>query len=108
MIGLIKNLKNKYNLHVQYLCCDNAKENIDFEKACKQEELGVDFEYTAQVMQQQNSCIERKFATLFNQVCAMLNKGKLNADLQNGLWVKFANTAMLLENNPLTLNRNLS
>ena len=45
MIGLIKNLINKYTLHVQYLCCDNAEENIAFKKACKQEGLVVDFEY---------------------------------------------------------------
>ena len=41
MIGLIKNLKNKYNLQLQYLNCNNAGENISFEKACKQEGLGV-------------------------------------------------------------------
>ena len=66
MIGLIKNLKNKYNLQVQYLCCDNAGQDIAFQKACKQEELGVDFKYTAPDLPQQNSCVERNFANLFN------------------------------------------
>ena len=42
MIGWIKNLKNKYNLQVQYLYCDNAGENIAFKEAWKQEGLGVD------------------------------------------------------------------
>ena len=50
MIGLVKNLKNKYNLQVQYLCCNNAVENIAFEQACKQEGLGDEYECTAQDM----------------------------------------------------------
>ena len=28
MFGLIQNLKNKYNLQVQYLHCDNVSENV--------------------------------------------------------------------------------
>ena len=91
MVGLIKNLKNKHNLQVQYFCCDNAEENIAFERACKQEGLGNDFEYAAPGMQQQNGCIEWKIATLFNQVHAMLNCGKFTAYLCNGLWAKAAN-----------------
>ena len=38
----------------------------------------------------------------------MLNGGKFNAYLQNGLWDKAANTTMLLKNNLLTLNRTSS
>ena len=105
MIGLIKNLKNKYNLQVEYLCCDNIGENVTFKKACKQEGLEIDFKYTVPGMPQQNSCVERKFATLFNQVCAILNDGKLKAYLQNGLWATAAKTVMVLKNNLLTSNR---
>ena len=47
MFGLIKNLKNKYIMQVQCLHCDNAGKNVAFEKACKQEGLGVDFKYTS-------------------------------------------------------------
>ena len=102
MIGLIKNLKNKYSLQVQYLCCDNAGEYVAFKKACKQGGLGIDCEYIAPAMPQKNGCIERKFSTLFNQVCAMCNSGKINAYLQNGFWAEATNAAMLLENNILT------
>ena len=84
IVGLIKNLKNEYNLQVQYLCCNNTGENIAFKKACKQEGLGVEFKFTARGMSQQNGCIERKFATLFNWVYAMLNSGKLITYLQHG------------------------
>ena len=106
MIGLIKNLKNKYNLQVQYLLCNNAEENIAFKTACKQEELGVNFECTAQGMPQQNGHAKRKFATLFNWVNAMLKGGKFNAYLQNSLWAKAANTTMLLKNSLLSPNKN--
>ena len=37
MVGLIKNLKYKFNVHVQYLFCDNAGESVTFKRACKQE-----------------------------------------------------------------------
>ena len=73
MLGLIKNLKNKYNMQVQSLCHDNAGENVAFEKACKQEGLGMDFKYTAPARPEQNGCVEQKIATLFNQIHAMPN-----------------------------------
>ena len=41
MSDFINNLKNKYNLHVQYLCCDNAGENVAFKKVGKQKVLGL-------------------------------------------------------------------
>ena len=43
----IKNLKTKKNIQGQYLCCDNLRENVNFERACKQEGIGMEFEYTA-------------------------------------------------------------
>ena len=77
-------------------------------KNCKQEGLGIDFNYTASDMPQQNMHVEHKFATLFNHVCTMLNGGKFNAYLQSGLWAEAANTAMLLKNNLIMPNRTLS
>ena len=59
-------------------------------------------------MPQQNVHAERKFATFFNWICAMVNDGKFNAYLQNGLWAKVVNTATLLENNLLTPKKILS
>ena len=108
MLGLVNNLKIKFNLQVQCLCCDNAGENQVFERICNQEGLGIDFEYTAPRTPQQNERVEQKFATLFNRVCTMLNGGKFTVYLQNGLWAKAANTAILLENNLVTPNRTLS
>ena len=49
MLGLIENLKNKYNMQVKYLHCDNASKNITFKKACKEGLLGVNFNILPQV-----------------------------------------------------------
>ena len=45
--GPNNNLKTKYNIQIKYLCCDNIGENGYFERACKQEWMGIKFEYTA-------------------------------------------------------------
>ena len=29
-LGLIRNLKTKYDIQVQYECCNNARENVNF------------------------------------------------------------------------------
>ena len=108
MLRLLSNLKIKFNLQVQCFHCNYAGENQAFKKTCSQEGLGINFEYTAPGTPQQNGCIERKFATLFNRVCAMLNGGKFTTYLQSGLWAEATNTAMLLENNMITPNRTLS
>ncbi len=39
---------------VQSICCDNAGENVALEMSCKQEGLGIKFEYTAPGTPQQN------------------------------------------------------
>ena len=52
MWGLVKNLKNKFNLQAQFLHCDNIGENQAFKRTCKEEGLGIDFEYTAPGMLQ--------------------------------------------------------
>ena len=81
MIGLIKNLKNKYNLQIQYLHCNAAGENAAFRKDCKEEVLEVDFEYIAPGMPQQSDHANQKFTILFNRVCTMLNGSIFNAYL---------------------------
>ena len=57
IVGNIENSKDKNNVQVQYLHCDKTGENVVFKKACKQEGLVVDFEFTALGMPQQNGCI---------------------------------------------------
>ena len=107
-MGLIENLKTKYNTKVQYLWCNNMGENLTFKMACEQEELGIKFEYATLGMPQQNGWVEQKFATLFNLIWAMLNSGNFKAILENGLWIEAANTTTFLENNLVTRNRNIT
>ena len=100
MISLIKNLKTKYNIQVQYLCCA-------FQKNLQTRRDGKKYQFTTLGTPQQQSCVEQKFATLFNPVHAMLNGGKFTAFLRNSSWTEATNTAMLLESNLFTLNRNI-
>ena len=107
-MDLIKNLKIICETKVHYLHCDNAGENIDIERIYEHEGMGMEFKYTAQGIPQQNGNVEWKFTTLFNLVCAMVNSGKFSTFLRNGLWAKAAITAILLENNLISPNRELS
>ena len=77
VLGFIKNLKIKFGIQVRYTCCNNARENVDFDKSCKQELMGIEFEYTASITLQQNCHVEQKLT----------------------------NTATLLQNNLVTPNR---
>ena len=42
-MALIEDLKAMYGINMKYSRCDNAEENEDFERACKQEWIGVQF-----------------------------------------------------------------
>ena len=57
MLGLVNNLKIKFNLKVQCLHCDNAGETQAFERICNQEGLVINFEYTAPGTPQQNGYV---------------------------------------------------
>ena len=63
------------------------------EIACMEAGLGIIFEYTAVNTPQQNGRVERKFATLFGRVRAMLNCARLNGKIRNGLWAECGKTA---------------
>jgi len=88
MIELIKDLKDKHQVQVKNVRCDNAPENKIFETNAKKERLGLYFEYTARKTPQQNGRVERKFATLYGRVRAMLNGAKLPKATRDGLWGK--------------------
>ena len=86
------------NYKVKFIRCDNAGENQTAEALCKQEGLGIIFEYTAPNTPQQNGRVERRFATLYGQVRSMLNGAHLNQEFRNGLWAECARTATDLDN----------
>ena len=51
-------LGGMYDIGVKYAIDDNARENEDVKRACKQERMGVQFEYIVPGIPQQNSHVE--------------------------------------------------
>jgi len=101
MILLIKELRDLDNIMVKKICCNNSGKNIAFQVAAKEEGLGLHFELTARQTPQQNSRVERKFATLFGRVQSMLNLAGLTGkheDLCQGLWAKCTEMVTKMEN----------
>ena len=73
---LINEVKHTFGIDMKYAKCNNiGKKDSGVERACKQEEMGVQFEYIAFSTLQQNCRVERTIVTLFNRVCAILNGG---------------------------------
>ena len=64
-LAFIKELEQEEGTKVASIQLDNLGENRALEAACKQEELGIKFEFTAPNTPEQNGRIERKFATLY-------------------------------------------
>eukprot|EP00970_Alexandrium_tamarense_P003304 scaffold525_cov112-Alexandrium_tamarense.AAC.1 len=97
MIALIKELKQAYDIDVKTIRCDNSGENNALQRSCKQEGLGITFEYTAPNTPQQNGRVERRFPTLYGRVRAMLQDVSVSINNKR-LWAEAANTATDLDN----------
>ena len=95
---LVKTLKANNNIVVKTIRCDNAGENEALEADCKQEGLGIQFEYTAPYTPQQNGRVERMLATLFGRCRSMLNGARLGESKRRLLWSECASTATKLHN----------
>ena len=95
---MIKDLATKHKTTVKYIRCDNAGENGSLERECAKQGLGIQFEYTGPGTPQFNGRVERKFATLYSKVRAMLNGAKLPTVKRKGLWTEAARTATDLKN----------
>ena len=96
-MGLIKDLKTKHDIQVQHLRCNNAGEKVDFMRVCKQEGMGMEFKYIAPGAPQQYGHVELKFATLFNQVHAMLSSKKFSAFLKTAYGPKPSTPPLFLK-----------
>jgi hypothetical protein len=93
-----KTLRSEFNKTTKYLQCDNAGENLNLQAECKQQEMGIFFEFTAPNTPQQNGVVERAFATLYGRIRAMLNSSNLKQSTAVGLWAECAATATFLDN----------
>jgi hypothetical protein len=83
---------------VKYIRCDNANENTSFQQLYMKQQLNMQFEYSSPGAPQFNGKVERKFATLYNKVRAMLNSASLVGTIRNGLSKEAAKTATDIEN----------
>ena len=95
--NLIKEIKKRDNKDVKYIRLDNAGENKKLERDCKNDGLGIKFEWTAPGTPQQNGRVERKFTTLYGQMRVMFLESRLTEEMKKGLWTKGAATATILE-----------
>jgi len=68
LIPFLKNLKAQWNMQVKFIRCNNGGENIKLEQTCREEGLGIKFEFTSPGSPQYNGRVERKFATLYSKV----------------------------------------
>ncbi|CAJ1938811.1 unnamed protein product [Cylindrotheca closterium] len=63
----------------------------------KNEGLGLTFEFTAPNTPQRNGRVERKFATAFGRVRAMMNTARMTETMRGNLWAEAADTATKLD-----------
>ena len=97
LVDLIVELKDLKRT-VKFLRLDDAGENFALEKACKQLNLGVKFEFSGPRTPQRNGKVERKFQTLYGKIRAMFNDSGIENEIRHGLWAECASTATFYEN----------
>ena len=90
VIDLVKHLKASNNVKVNIIRCNNAGENISLQKECKQEGLGITFQFTALYTPQHNRSVERSFATSYGCIRAMLNSKNIQGKLRQSLWPAYS------------------
>ena len=69
------------NIQVRMLRMDNAKQNKLIKKILEAEEFNINFQYTTAGTPQQNGRVERKFATLYGNVCSTLYSARISKGL---------------------------
>ena len=95
---MVKLIQQGYKL--QQVKMDNAGENLKLKELCEDDPqlCKVEFKLTPPNSPQFNGICERKFATLWSRVRALLNAAGLPEWLRNGLWTECARYAEIVEN----------
>ena len=107
IVQFVKELKAKQYI-VKYIRCDNAGENQSLQKECDKLILNIQFEFTGPNTPQYNGKVERRFATLYGRVRAILNEAKLTENIRNKLWAEACNHATNLENKLINIGETKS
>ena len=105
MLELVKRLKTLQQITVKNIRCDDAGENKKFQQLCEATGLDINFEFTGPGSPQFNGPVERKFATLYGKVRAMLNAANLPKEIRDGIWAEAASTASYIENALVSVNK---
>jgi hypothetical protein len=84
----INMIQNEPKAKVKYICCDNAGGNHDVQNYLRESSFKIrwKFEFTAPDSTQQKGNIERKFATLYGRVTAILNGTEFTPLLRKAMW----------------------
>lgn len=99
VIDLFKKIYHKTKVMFKVLRCDSSKENKKLQDRLEQDDvIFTQVEFTAPYTPQQNGVVERKFATLYSKIRAMLIRARLPDDLRTKLWAEYAATATFVEN----------
>jgi hypothetical protein len=101
-----KILNKKYDL--KFIRCDNDPNHHVLQKKLEDDNQNIQFEYVAPNTPQHNGKAERKFATLYSKVRAMLNQAGFTHKLKVILWIHAAIFATELENHLSTQYKQLS
>jgi hypothetical protein len=91
IVELIKELKNE-NIHVQVLRLDDAGEIHGLEKECRQQNLGIKFEYSGPRTPGRNGKVDRKFQTLFVRIRAIINDSEIDGEFSDAFWAECSAT----------------
>jgi hypothetical protein len=81
-------ITNEEKVKVAFIRCDNSGENHDLQIQIKDNhpKLVCQFEFTAPDSAQNYGKVERKYATLYGRVRAMLNEAEFNWPLRHAMW----------------------
>jgi hypothetical protein len=93
-------ITNEEKAKVAFIRCDKSGGNHDLQNQIKDNhpKLVCQFEFTAPDSPQQNGKVERKIATLYGRVRAMLNEAEFNWPLRHAMWAYASLHATKLDN----------
>jgi septum formation topological specificity factor MinE len=100
IIKHVNMLQNKPKVKVKYIRCCNYGEYHDIQKYLRERspKMRCKFEFTAPDSPQKNGKIERKFATLYGRVRAILNRAEFTEYLWHVMWAFCSLQATRLDN----------
>ena len=99
MLTWTQEFQRHFKKKIKYFRCDNSGENRTFQEDVKRFiTYQIKFEFTAPNTPQQNGMIERKFATLYGKIRAIMNTARLPQTLKYALWAHGAKLITQLEN----------